>query len=345
MALLPPPGLASLAPRPPPGLEDALLPAKVQLAGKMAGGTEFAKVDPLHMPVSTNKPGEWLDAVLASAPHLDSKGLKHALNILDCATENMQKAKALESCMSGMRSHDICGGSPTVSHSAVADVWRMQVCFERSMLLQQLQALVNTPPRQLPLSAAPQPGLPNPLAATKPKTKQRHGGQKCDTLSTSLQLLANEDAECLLIVRRINKLGFKASGKLKQHFSSYGTVVRVLVAHSTVKQQGEARRRPSCLGFVHMASAGAVGQILALGSEQEVDGASIRVQRFERQSIQAAAEGDEDCGNFDAEGLIQIGSQQWQRQTSSASTTATSQSRCFESEDDHSDVPKQRLGI
>lgn len=111
--------------------------------------------------------------------------------------------------------------------------------------------------------------------------------KQAQTLSTSLQLLSNEDPDCLFIVRRINKLGFKAARKLKQHFLVYGTVVRVLVAHSTVRQQGDeqsiARRRPSSLGFVHMASAGAVKLILAAGVEQDVDGCLIRVQRFERQ--------------------------------------------------------------
>ncbi|CAE7464458.1 mkkA [Symbiodinium sp. CCMP2592] len=38
------------------------------------------------------------------------------------------------------------------------------------------------------------------------------------TLSTSLQLLSKEDPDKLIIVRRINKLGFKASRKLKQYF-------------------------------------------------------------------------------------------------------------------------------
>jgi hypothetical protein len=120
---------------------------------------------------------------------------------------------------------------------------------------------------------------------------------KCQTLSTSLQLLANEDPLCLFIVRRINKLGFKAARKLKHHFATYGTVVQVLVAHSTVRQHGTppyySRRRPSSLGFVHMSDQASVQQVLNLGLEQEVDGTVIRVQRFERQH--AVEEGDEEA--------------------------------------------------
>jgi hypothetical protein len=39
------------------------------------------------------------------------------------------------------------------------------------------------------------------------------------TLSSSLRLLENEDPDCLLIVRRIGKLGFKAARSLKKHYS------------------------------------------------------------------------------------------------------------------------------
>jgi hypothetical protein len=139
------------------------------------------------------------------------------------------------------------------------------------------------------------------------------------TLSTSLQLLSGEEPDCLFIVRRINKLGFKAARKLKQHFSTYGSVVRVLVAHSTVRQHGDpqshARRRPSSLGFVHMATADAVGQVLALGLEQEVDGSVIRVQRFERQHM-SSIEGLED-GEDDDQSSYQAS--KWSRQQSAVS--------------------------
>jgi len=129
--------------------------------------------------------------------------------------------------------------------------------------------------------------------------RPRGQGREVQTLSSSLQVLANEDPDCLFIVRRINKLGFKACRKLKQHFSTYGPVIKVLVAHSTVRQTGDpqcsARRRPSSLGFVHMANAAAVQQVLDCGAEQEVDGSMIRVQRFERH------QSEDFCEEFEAE--------------------------------------------
>lgn len=119
----------------------------------------------------------------------------------------------------------------------------------------------------------------------KPRQAQERQAQ---TLSTGLQILSSVDPNCIFIVRRINKLGFMASKTLKQHFSAHGRVARVLVAHSTVRQQTDlqchVRRRPSSLGFVHMASAEAVKKILAMGQMQEVDGVWIKVERFERPS-------------------------------------------------------------
>jgi len=147
------------------------------------------------------------------------------------------------------------------------------------------------------------------------------------TLSTSLQLLSKEDPDKLIIVRRINKLGFKASRKLKQYFGEFGNVVRVLIAHSTCRDlkdsEGKVRQRPSSLGFVQMASAEAVRKALALGTEQEVEGATILVQKFERQ---ANAKGD--LATPEAANMpdVKSGEAFWRQDTtkSNASTAETS---------------------
>lgn len=98
-----------------------------------------------------------------------------------------------------------------------------------------------------------------------------------------------------MIVRRINKLGFKGVPKLTRYFSSFGQVVRVLVAHShtlTSREQADGSKladtsqRPSSLGFVLMAAPEAARAVLAQGPEQEVEGVAIRVQRFEHKSCQ-----------------------------------------------------------
>lgn len=116
------------------------------------------------------------------------------------------------------------------------------------------------------------------------------------TLSTSLQLLGKEDPVTIFIVRRINKLGFKAGRRLTIHFSRFGEVRRVLIARSNRKEgvaedHTQWRRRPSSLGFVQMCSSAAVAQVLAMGNEQEVGGFPILVERFEKLNTES-----EPCG-------------------------------------------------
>merc|ERR1719329_32056 len=138
-----------------------------------------------------------------------------------------------------------------------------------------------------------------------------HVPRQARTLSTSLQVLCHEDPDCLFVVRRINKLGFHACRSLKQHFAAQGQVVRVLSAHSTVRQHGDApgpgRRRPSSLGFVQMATAKGVQKVLALGTQHIVDGCAIIVQKFERQHdaelLEKAASFDFSLGSPKAESL------------------------------------------
>jgi hypothetical protein len=136
---------------------------------------------------------------------------------------------------------------------------------------------------------SPQKEAPAGHASTRRRAPQ--------TLSTSLRILEEEDADCLLIVRRISKLGFKATRSLKQHFSSYGPVVKVLLAHSSARQyndqQMHVKRRPSNLGFVQMATREATKLILAHGPLHDIEGVEVSVQRFEHHEemgMQAASE-------------------------------------------------------
>eukprot|EP00929_Paragymnodinium_shiwhaense_P099767 TRINITY_DN615_c0_g1_i1.p1 TRINITY_DN615_c0_g1~~TRINITY_DN615_c0_g1_i1.p1 ORF type:complete len:704 (+),score=243.45 TRINITY_DN615_c0_g1_i1:160-2271(+) len=106
-----------------------------------------------------------------------------------------------------------------------------------------------------------------------------------ETLRTHLQELQTKEPECVLILRKINRLGFDSPYILKQHFKTYGKVERVLVAHSHVRLQGRgftSRLRPSGLGFVVMADKAATQLILSQGENQVVGAVTIRVLPFER---------------------------------------------------------------
>jgi hypothetical protein len=103
----------------------------------------------------------------------------------------------------------------------------------------------------------------------------------------------------VLIVRKINRLGFSSPAILKEHFSWYGNVEQVLVAHSRVKSGGGqagivSRLRPSGLGFVVMSQTVEAEAILVQGPEQEVCGTLIRVVKFERRMAEEEADDAED---------------------------------------------------
>jgi len=147
------------------------------------------------------------------------------------------------------------------------------------------------------------------------------------TLSSSLQALSGEDPDCLFIVRRINKLGFKASKKLKAYFSAYGPVVQVLVAHSTARMQGLSppycpRRRPSSLGFVQMATPEGARRVLEAGEEQMVESSVVLIQRFERDRSGAIKEVEEEESSLSTKSML-LEDEGWKRQQSTFSTKST----------------------
>merc|ERR1719198_2610932 len=52
------------------------------------------------------------------------------------------------------------------------------------------------------------------------------------SLRQDLELLRQRQPECVIIVRKIKKLGFESPQILDDHFSQYGEVKELLVAHS-----------------------------------------------------------------------------------------------------------------
>jgi hypothetical protein len=118
------------------------------------------------------------------------------------------------------------------------------------------------------------------------------------TLQTHLKALGNEDPQCIFIVRKVNRLGFRSVEVLTKFFEQHGTVVKVLVAHSKVKrnQPGNAELylRPGSLGFVLMKNQESVQRILAGGPTVTVQGTPIRVQAFSRLNNGMLEKTDED---------------------------------------------------
>jgi hypothetical protein len=302
---------------------------------------------------------EWASKVHSVAPFLNQKGLHRALAILDQAIFNVQRVKAMDDILTSTQQQGNGDPSYDLQCAMTCKMCVVQVQQEQQQLLVELQHLPLDPSAVRNDYALPhvpaqnqaqhrvmknsaggaqstaQPMLAKNNSSETPKSTQKASerakalqtpARRVQTLSTSLQLLSSEDPDCLFIVRRINKLGFKAVRTLKRHFSGQGPVAKVLLAHSTVRQHGDptchARRRPSSLGFVQMANAEAVNKVLALGAEQEVDGVLIRVQRFERQRISEEEEQEEN--ENEAEETYLAGQCGFERGLSEASTTTSS---------------------
>jgi len=103
------------------------------------------------------------------------------------------------------------------------------------------------------------------------------------SLKQDLEMLRNYDHDCVLIVRKIKKLGFESPAALREHFARYGEVADVMVAHSHVKptpKRPGGRVRPAALGFVVMGSGDAARAAVEAGDEQMVCDVTIEVSEF-----------------------------------------------------------------
>lgn len=104
-------------------------------------------------------------------------------------------------------------------------------------------------------------------------------GSESVKLAGVLGMLDNEDDSCILIVRRISKLGFAAHNSLSAFFSCFGPVKRVMLLPSRGK--GDTRNRPASMGFVVMANSSDCNKVVQSGHIKVLD-VDIQVQKFVR---------------------------------------------------------------
>lgn len=260
--------------------------------------------------------GVWADAIRIEAPYLNVVGMHQAIGILDKAMKNAHQAKALDKILD----HPHYGHQ--LPRNQYLERMRLHVRDQQRHLLKELQELKfdasktcnldgnsSTEGRsQIALTAlkSTSVNVGSTLAKKTPsqKTKEQNMPQELQRqkvvqkpISASLQELSNENPDCVIIVRRMHKLGFQAMSHLKHHFSKHGTVVKILAAHATVRRSLSLSRyvqdRPSSLGFVLMQTPQAVSSVLASGQEQEIEGCSILVQKFERLHTEGSNKSEE----------------------------------------------------
>merc|ERR1740138_176310 len=114
----------------------------------------------------------------------------------------------------------------------------------------------------------------------KEKPKRGTGGL---LIGTVLNELNNEDPCKMIIVRKINRLGFGSASILKQYFGQFGIVEQVRLSNSHKKPEwssGSFRLRPSGIAFLVFADAQSASNAVAAGKSQVVAGAEIFVTEF-----------------------------------------------------------------
>lgn len=116
-----------------------------------------------------------------------------------------------------------------------------------------------------------------------------------ESLKDHLRDLAELDSARVLMVRKINRLGLDSPLKLKEYFSGFGSIERVMVAHtrcpnSRAKATGaeKGRVRPAPLGFVVMSRAEDAMAALVKGAEHAIEGVEIGVFPFESHPMDEA---------------------------------------------------------
>lgn len=107
-------------------------------------------------------------------------------------------------------------------------------------------------------------------------------------LADVLNVLDSEDESCIVIVRKISKLGFTAYDSLNQYFSKYGLVKKILLLPSRGK--GDSRNRPASMGFVVMSSRFESKSVL-MSEDHRVDHVDIQVQKFVRNTKVQVSDG------------------------------------------------------
>jgi hypothetical protein len=111
-------------------------------------------------------------------------------------------------------------------------------------------------------------------------------------LSTLLQVLDEVDEACVLTVRKIHKLGLNSAQVLREHFSQYGEVDRVMLLPSRPKSVacsagsmhaslGVGKIRPASMAFVVMRSR-QPAIIARLSEIHTIEGHPAQVQKFRR---------------------------------------------------------------
>lgn len=126
--------------------------------------------------------------------------------------------------------------------------------------------------------------------------QRRQEPQRPRTLATYFTELRGQDPRRIFVVRGVSRLGFGSHDIVRERFSPYGKVCRVLVAPSVSVGAGQPRVRPGNLALVVMKDIASVERALAEGLQLTIGPCNVILQRFQHPSSthQEASNGDQE---------------------------------------------------
>ena len=164
-------------------------------------------------------------------------------------------------------------------------VFRMKHVFSVSHILKSSLHEVSVPEGLVPWQS---PGLTSvmyPGSGGMVKVNFTVHAFESDSLSlnTILSLLKHVDPSAVMMVRRVNRLGFNGKGLVKRYFEQFGKVLRVFML--PLRSRKKNVTLPSKTGFVVMASAKCCEAIMRYEEHTIVPGVSISVGPFTHRGL------------------------------------------------------------
>jgi hypothetical protein len=243
------------------------------------------------------KPAETQPTTTSTPPATPSSIASLLLELTEVASQLARVEKMLDQCNESAPEEENAKRYHEISLQAL-QCSRNMLMEKQTKCLKDLGALIGTPSKATE-------GEAQPIAESIPASTTWSGWGKADieavpefvppvdiaskligsgSLRQDLELLRQRQPEHVIIVRKIKKLGFESPQMLDEHFSQYGEVKELLVAHSHVKptaKRPNGRVRPAALGFVVMANAESAQNAFKAGVDQMICGHLIELASFE----------------------------------------------------------------
>ena len=124
----------------------------------------------------------------------------------------------------------------------------------------------------------------DPLGTVRAMFTVNAYGTDCLSLNAVLAILKHVDPASVLMVRRVNRLGFDGAKSMQLYFSKYGRVIRIFML--PLKSRKKNISLPPKTGFLVMESPALCARILAHGEEHLVlPGVSVSVGTFTHRGL------------------------------------------------------------